>query len=294
MNFVQFIDIIGVNAHRAPFVPGGLRAYYATGTQGIEETAAQIAAAKAAGMGVVLIDQTPSLSVFAAGLADIADVERYAGTPAAAAAAVRARQARGWKSTLYVSYSSLPALRAAIGNPEGVLYGVANYSWSLTASEQLLTQHADWAYIQYGDPASNPHTLVPGTNVTLQQAQADIDVGKAAWANEFLPGRDTVTPAPRRPAGNTPDPTTEEPMLILNGDGAQTPVAIPDGIAGIRLAAARAATVTVEFPGMPSHTVDLHYGGPATIPVPKWHVMCRVVRVAGKGTDVPVSVAFVS
>ena len=69
--FVDFIDITGGDASRAPFVKGGLRAYYATGSMGIEETAAQVAAARAAGMGVVLIDQTPSLSVFAAGIADV-------------------------------------------------------------------------------------------------------------------------------------------------------------------------------------------------------------------------------
>lgn len=93
--FTEFIGITGANASKAPLVKGGLRAYYATGSDGIEETAAQVAAAKAAGMGVVLIDQTPSLSVFAAGLADVADVETSAGTPATAAAAVAQRQAHG-------------------------------------------------------------------------------------------------------------------------------------------------------------------------------------------------------
>jgi hypothetical protein len=58
----------------------GIITLYATGTDGIEATAAEIARFKNAGVGVVLIDQTPSLSVFAAGLADIADVEQFAGT----------------------------------------------------------------------------------------------------------------------------------------------------------------------------------------------------------------------
>ena len=172
-----------------PVPPPGPFRHVADGKQSL----AQIAAAKAAGMGIILIDQTPGLHLFAAGLADVADVENFAGTPQAAAAAVALRQAHKWESTLYISYNSLPALKAAIRNPAGVLYGVADYSWSWQQSEQLLNEHPDWAYTQYGDPASNPNTLGPGTTVTLQQAQADIDIAKASWAAEFLP---VILPVP--------------------------------------------------------------------------------------------------
>lgn len=194
--YVPFIDITGTNARLAPLVPGGIRAYYATGTQGIEETAAQIAEAKAAGMGIVLIDQTPGLALFAAGLADVADVEAGAAFPASAAAAVAQRQAHTWQSTLYVSYNSLPGLRAAIKNPAGVLYGVADYSWSQAGSEQLLDEHPDWAYTQYGDNITNAMTLVPGTNVTCGHAQCDIDIAKASWADQFLPKPLVPVPGP--------------------------------------------------------------------------------------------------
>lgn len=190
-DFIDFIDITGVNAHRAPLVRGGLRAFYATGTDGIEESAAQLAAARAAGMGVVLIDQTPSLSVFAAGLADVADIEKYAGTITTAVGAVKNREALGLPSTLYVSYNGIvslvSALAGAILDASRVFFWVADYSWSQAEAEQLLNRNPNWAAIQYGDPASNPGTLVPGTSVTLAQASADIDVAKFAWAAQFLP-----------------------------------------------------------------------------------------------------------
>lgn len=216
-DFTEFIDITGVNAGRAPLVKGGLRAYYATGSAGIEETAAQVAAAKAAGMGVVLIDQTPSLSVFAAGLAQAADIENYAGTIAAAVAAVKTREAHGLASDLYVSYDGLGALKAALlsagANMGPVMFWVADYSWSLAEAEQLLTQNADWAAIQYGDPLSNPDTLVPGTSVRLVQAQADIDVAKAAWAAHFLPG------APPPPPPPPPPPSAAWPVTAEGAHG---------------------------------------------------------------------------
>jgi hypothetical protein len=187
IQFTDFIDITGSNASKAPYVAGDFRAYYATGSSGIEETAVQIQAARKAGMGIALYDQTSSLSVFARGWADIADIEKFAGTIDTAVAAVQERQGHGWQSTLYTSYDNLSALQAAIKDATGVMYGVADYSWSITQAENLLMENDDWAYVQYGDPESNPHTNVPGTFVTLVQCQADINVGRSSWADQFMP-----------------------------------------------------------------------------------------------------------
>jgi hypothetical protein len=194
--FTEFIDITGDNANRAPLVRGSIRAYYATGSGGIEETLAQVNAAKGAGMGIVLIDQTPELDLFAAGKADVADIEAYAGTATAAHRAVAARQARGERSDLYASWSNQPSLKAAISSPAGVMYWVADYSWSIGYSMTMLNSHPDWSSIQYGDPNSNPGTLVPGTHVTLAQANADIDIAKSAWAAEFFHGVHPPVPVP--------------------------------------------------------------------------------------------------
>jgi hypothetical protein len=189
--FVSFIDITGDNANRAPLVKGGIRAYYATGSGGVQESAGQVAAAKAAGMGVVLIDQTPGLTLFAIGHADVADIENGAGTTSALIAAARTRQEHRWQSTVYVSYGSLPALREALTGASLdmslVLFGVADYSWSTADAERLLGENPDWAYIQYGSNLTNPRTLVPGTDVTLAQAVADINVARPEWADQFMP-----------------------------------------------------------------------------------------------------------
>ncbi len=196
MSFIPFADFTHDSVPRVPAVKGTLIALYATGTSGIEATAADILKYKAAGAGVILIDQSPSLSVFAAGLADVGDVEAFAGTFAAAALAVEQRQAHTWQSTLYVSYNAFSSLKHAIRNPAGVLYGVADYSWSQAQSEQLLDQHPDWAYTQYGDPASNPGTLIPGTNITLRACNADIDIAQQSWAAQFLPKPPPPPPPP--------------------------------------------------------------------------------------------------
>jgi hypothetical protein len=191
---VQFIDLTTGNAGKAPFVKGGLRAYYATGP-GIAETAAQVAAARAAGMYVVLYDQTPSLSLFAAGIAHVAlaDVEAGAGTIGAVDAAIKTRQAHNEPSTVYCSYGVLGQVKGSLSSLAGVSFGVADYSWSEAEAIALLEQNPDWGYCQFGDPASNPKTLVPGTTVTLAEANADINVANLAWAAQFMP---TSTPKP--------------------------------------------------------------------------------------------------
>jgi hypothetical protein len=192
LTFTEFIDITADNAGRVPLVKGGIRAYYSTGSSWVQETAAQVAAAKTAGMGVVLIDQSPGLAKFATGQADVADIEAGAGTTSALIAAVRARQAHRWQSTAYVSSVSLPALREALTGAgldmSLVLYGVADYSWSIADAERLLGENPDWAYIQYGSNLTNPRTLVPGTTMTLAQAVADINVARSEWADQFRPG----------------------------------------------------------------------------------------------------------
>jgi hypothetical protein len=195
LSFVQFVDFTHDSVASVPAVKGNLYALYATGTANIVATAADIAKYKNAGAGVVMIDQSEALGMFSEGDADVADVESGAATPATAAAAVLKRQAQGWQSTLYVSYSSLSALSAAISNKTGVIFGVADYSWSEAKAEQMLAANSNWAYVQYGDPASNPNTLVPGTKVTLAQCNADIDVAQESWAKQFLPANPTPAPS---------------------------------------------------------------------------------------------------
>ncbi len=198
MTYVPFVDVTGVNSGNIPAVPAlGIIALYATGTDGIAATSAEIARFKNAGVGVALIDQTPSLSVFAAGSADIADVEQGAGTVDSAVAAILDRQAHGLQSTIYLSYSNLDSMTSALPsdvNQDLVVYGVADYAWSQAESEDLLAANPSWAYCQYGDPETNPDTLVPGTTVTLSEAQCDIDIAQSSWADQFMARTPYPTP----------------------------------------------------------------------------------------------------
>jgi hypothetical protein len=200
MTYVPFVDVTGVNSDNVPAVASlGVIALYATGTDGIEATAAEIARFKDAGVGIILIDQSPSLSVFAAGLADVADVEPGAGTTETAVSAILSRQANGLQSTIYLSYSNLDSMISALPSDVDqalVLYGVADWNWSQAQSEELLAANPSWAYCQYGTPATNPDTLVPGTNVTLSEAQCDIDIAQSSWADQFMVTQRTPYPTP--------------------------------------------------------------------------------------------------
>jgi hypothetical protein len=145
----------------------------------------------------VTIDQTPGGDTFAAGHADVFDVEAYAGTLAAAEAdahrrqatvtAVKARQAAGFYSTIYISAANLAALKTALaGDPDVRLnqvgFWVAN--WSLSASEAAAQLGNEIVAIQWASPTSNPHTLLPGSRLTLAEANADLSVTLASWYPE--------------------------------------------------------------------------------------------------------------
>ena len=195
--YTEFIDVTGANAGNAPLVSGGYRAYYNTGTGGVPASPAQIAAAQAAGMHVLLYDQSPGLWSFAAGHSHMADVEQFAGTITAVDAAIIARRALGLTThTVYCSFSQLPAVKASITDRTGVWFGVADYAWSIALSQSLLAANPDWGYVQFGDPNSNPGTLVPGTSVNLAMAHADINVAKNAWLTAVLGATPAPPPAP--------------------------------------------------------------------------------------------------
>jgi len=203
--FTEYSDVTGGDFGRAPLAKGFVRAVYLTelgSGSGIEITQAQVDAAHKAGMGLMGIDQTPSLSLFGSGQSKfgvpcaVADVEPYAGTDSAAHVTVPARQARGQESVLYVGYGNWAQLKAEIADPKGVFYVIAEWSWSLAAAQSFMLAHPEVRGVQFGDPNSNPNTLVPGTNVTLAMSQQDIDVGRTDWLSTFLPNAPAPAPSP--------------------------------------------------------------------------------------------------
>jgi hypothetical protein len=190
-----FADSMGVDSRELPANPAYYRfvALYATGTDGIEATASEILRFTSARVGVVMIDQTPSLAVWAAGLADVADVEYGAGTQAQVIAGAKARQARGWESTVYATLASAdamtPALKSAGVNMKRLYWGIADWNWSQAQAAAQLAANPSWAFVQWASPQSNPLTLVPGTGgKDLQVLNADLDVASEAFGKQFLLG----------------------------------------------------------------------------------------------------------
>lgn len=198
----EFIDLTGSApgwSDGATVVPGTWLAVYVTGSGGVPETAAELAAARAKGVNLITIDQQPGLPLFRIGQADVADIENGAATVADFAPAVAERRTNDIQhSTSYCSESLLAQVEAAISGAD-IWRWVADYSWSANQSIQLLAAHADWGATQFGDPGSNPYTVCPGTGITLPMANADIDMGADAWLALFKSAAPTPPPVPAPP-----------------------------------------------------------------------------------------------
>lgn len=229
MGYTQFADFIHDSVPLVPAVPGSLVALYATGTSDIVATAADIQKYRNNRCGVILIDQSPSLLMFAAGEADVADVENGAGTFGTAAAGVAQRQAHGWQSTIYLSQENVIPQINALGNPANVFFGVANWNDSLATAEQALSASPNWAYVQYGDPNSNPNTVVPGTNITLRDCNADIDVAKDSFANQFLMNPPPPPPPPPPVPNQMPVPYRGHWLWIVPKNNRESMMSFANG-----------------------------------------------------------------
>lgn len=199
--FVQWIDIMGINSLKVPATKSlGLISLYATGSQGIEANAQERLRFIDAEVGIIWIDQTPSLAALAAGLAVIGDIEAFAGTFLAAANAAKARAKRNEYTTFYISQDPWQGFKDYLvangANMSLVNFGIANYNDSEVTAEEFMALHPDVVYVQYGDNITNRNTLVPGTQLTLGDVSADIDVGRYSWAKQFYPAPPPPPPPP--------------------------------------------------------------------------------------------------
>jgi hypothetical protein len=171
-------------------------ASYVTGDDGVPATAAQFAKI-AADCGVFRYDQSPSLSDFAAGKADGADIENGAGTIVAAVDAAQQREARNWYSWFYVSNGNLASAREAVTGAKlaRVQFIVADWNFSQAEAQAFLADSAndDVSAVQWASPSSNPNTVCPGTSRTLAQLNVDLNVTRAGW---FVKASNTTPPAP--------------------------------------------------------------------------------------------------
>lgn len=199
------VDTTGSHADALPLhlpMYGG----YITGLDGVEWTAEQFA--RFAGSKVLKYYQgvgpVPPIHTF-----DAVDVEAGAVTAQLAADIVRERVAGGipW-TTVYGTDSSLAQVSAdvrAMGN--AVWNGHVNCilaDWNLDETEAAakvgtLIHGMTCVGVQWASPSSNPDTVIPGTNITLRAANADLNVVDANWAPS---------------SGFTPPPTPPPPPVL--------------------------------------------------------------------------------
>lgn len=151
-------------------------------------------------------------------IARVGDVEAGAMKIAVFVQWCRNRHLQGAASTGYLSESLLVAARLAIkdaGIP-GVTYGVAN--WNLNRQQALARLGGDVVWVQYASPTSNPNTILPGSDMTLHEANCDLGVAVDGWPN-FHPN----PPAPK--TENLPRAT----VTFDPDDGHWTVTGIPFG-----------------------------------------------------------------
>lgn len=117
------------------------------------------------------------------GTSHVGDIEPLAETIDGFITAVKNRIAAGHgPATAYISAASVNAAHARV-----VAEGIANNVWWWIADWSLTEQQARGRLtgkvvaVQYASPTSNPGTRVPGTQLTLQEAGADLSVALATW-----------------------------------------------------------------------------------------------------------------
>lgn len=93
-----------------------------------------------------------------------------------------ASRRRALRTVFYLPASMLPEAEAAVraaGLTEWVYYGIAN--WNLSHEEAVTFLGGRVVWVQWASPTSNPDTLIPGTKLTLAEANADLSVTVPWW-----------------------------------------------------------------------------------------------------------------
>ena len=148
-----------------------------TGSNGIEWTTQQIHHFDQQGAAVYLVNQGFEQSPAEAMIGDEFDFEARAWTLPTLLKVVEARRAVKWSTRIYCTWSNYGAIKQALaeaGIGRSVFFRIAD--WNLDQHTADLELHADVYAGQWADPISHPMTLVPGTNMTLAAAGADLSV----------------------------------------------------------------------------------------------------------------------
>ena len=95
---------------------------------------------------------------------------------------VRVRKGLGKRTTVYLPDSWLVECEKALsdaGLSDWADYGIAN--WNLSREEAINELGGRIVWVQYASPTSNPDTFIPGTKLTLREANADLSVTVDSW-----------------------------------------------------------------------------------------------------------------
>lgn len=172
---------------------------------------------------------------------DVLDIENGAWTPEAAANEVKRRVDAGYQWTyLYGNRTDLEAaanLIKAMGDHYWIGHvGCGLADWNLNEEEAAAIVGTFVAgmtcyWVQWASPSSNPNTVLPGTSMTLSQANVDLSAVDPTWNPVTVPVKPTPPPTPvpppvvKPPTPPTPVPPTPPtpvpptPPTVLSVDG---------------------------------------------------------------------------
>lgn len=159
---------------------------YVTGSPDIKWTAQDWARFPKAGKAPV--DQSPGLSAYAANEAMIADIEPQAGTIPAYVAACKERLSARQTLCFYCSQAVVAQVSAALVSAKIPLSNcwvwIANWNLSQAEADAVLgtaVSGVKVVAVQWASPSSNPGTPVPGSTLTLSEANVDLSVTRDDW-----------------------------------------------------------------------------------------------------------------
>lgn len=234
MTTVPMADTIGADAKNIPGTFPKI-AGYDTGSGSIPWTAADWAMFPKSGH--VHIDQSPSLLGYGSGHSAVADIEAGAGTIANLVLQTKARYASKLTGNVYCSLgdpinhpasSTLVQIILAFLNA-GLSVGQTDFwlaDWNLneTQAAALIGSYSipiaghgnvtiNVVAVQWASPSSNPNTILPGTNLTLKQANVDLSETAPGWFPYIAPPVDPGSPKAPAPPGQWED------AAVLTGVG---------------------------------------------------------------------------
>jgi hypothetical protein len=179
--------------------------------------------------------KTPNMADY-----DVLDVENGAWSVQEAADEVERRVEAGYQwTTLYGSDAALGALADAIkakgkdiwnGHVDCILA-----DWNLDEAEAAKIVGAEvhsmtCRAVQWASPTSNPNTLLPGTSMTLREANVDLNVVQPGWNPPVVPKpRPVPVPVPEPKPVPVPEPVPT-PVPVPEPKPVPVPVPVPEPV----------------------------------------------------------------